>query len=226
MKPLLEAQKLAKSFKYPHRHDILREIDLAIYPGECMAITGRSGAGKSTLLHLLGILDRPSSGNLIIDGHLATRWNGAALRNRYIGFTFQAFHLFGEMSVLENALMPARIARMAVTRGSSAHSRAEELLCHVGLGNRLHHSANMLSGGEKQRLALARALCNDPPLLLADEPTGNLDRDTAEGIHTLLFSCAAAGKALIVVTHDSSLAARCQRHYLLERGALLTDNVL
>lgn len=220
--PILEAKALTKRFYTPRAQTVLDTVDLTVYPGDTVAISGRSGAGKSTLLQLLGTLDTACSGTVCIAGTEATRWNRASLRNAHVGFVFQSFYLLGDYTALDNALMPARIARHPIHAGSAAHSRATALLTQVGLSHRLDLDAKLLSGGEKQRTAIARALCNDPAVLFADEPTGNLDKQTAADIHELLLACTAAvGKALVVVTHDPALMALCQRRYLLESGKLI-----
>lgn len=219
--PVLEVRALAKAFKRPVAQELFKEVDLTVYAGETVAIAGRSGAGKSTLLQLLGLLDTPTAGEVSIMGAAATRWNRAALRRTHIGFVFQTFCLLGEESALENVLMGARIARQPVGAGSAAQRRASHLLDSVGLAHRHHHSGKLLSGGEKQRVAIARALYPSPSLILADEPTGNLDGETAHEIHQLLLDSVDATRALVVVTHDPTLLALCQRRYVLQEGKLL-----
>src|SRR5206468_264119 len=165
---------------------VLRDLDLQVDAGEMVAIVGASGVGKSTLLHILGGLDRASGGDIVIDGAQLTALDDAALvrfRNQRVGFVFQFHHLLPEFSALENAEMPMRIARISM---NEARPRAEELLGRVGLAERLSHRPGMLSGGEQQRVAVARALIMRPALLLADEPTGDLDEQTADSLHTLL----------------------------------------
>lgn len=219
---ILRAKKIKKCFQFPNYLELLNGIDLEVAAGETVAIMGRSGEGKSTLLHILGTLDSATDGELEIGGHRVTDENTASIRNREVGFVFQSFHLLEDYTVLQNVLMPARIARKNVNKGSAVHSNAEELLNKVGLGERLHHFGKQLSGGEKQRVAIARALCNDPSILLADEPSGNLDRKTAEGIHALLLDFAHSHKkSLIVVTHDQELANLCSTVYQLKNGLLV-----
>jgi lipoprotein-releasing system ATP-binding protein len=203
------------------RLEVLRGIDLEIAAGELVALTGPSGAGKSTFLHLLGTLDVPTGGRILVDGEdvFARGEEGLALlRNETIGFVFQSHHLLPEFSALENAMMPALIRR---TARADARRRAAEMLSLVGLGERMEHRPGELSGGEQQRVALARALCLRPRLLLADEPTGNLDPGTAEGIHALLSDLnARMGVTAVVVTHNERLASSLPRRLRLEAGRL------
>lgn len=219
---LLEAQNISKSFIYPEELSILKNISLQVRAGESVAIVGRSGEGKSTLLQILGTLEDPNQGALFIEGNKVTSANRTSLRNEKIGFVFQSFHLLEDYTALENVLMPARIARQSVIRGSTAEKRALALLDKVGLADRAHFHTKFLSGGEKQRVALARAMCNDPSLILADEPSGNLDGHTAHMIHEILmqFACHSE-KALLLVTHDRELAKICSKQYELRGGLLL-----
>ncbi len=222
MAPLLQAKKIAKIFYHPQILQILSDISLEVHAGESVAIVGRSGEGKSTLLQILGTLETPCAGSLWIGGEEALPSNRNRLRNAHIGFVFQSFHLLEDYSVLENVLMPARIARKPTGRGSPAERRAMALLEKVGLAERAHFHARWLSGGEKQRTALARAMCNDPDLILADEPSGNLDRPTAQLIHEMLLSFTREErKALLLVTHDRELAQLCTRQVELRSGRLL-----
>lgn len=221
----LHAKNIHKTFNFPVKTTILKGIDLEVMPGETVAIMGRSGEGKSTLLHILGTLEKPCEGKLAIEGEEVSPFNRTRIRNTHIGFVFQAFHLLEDYTVIENVLMPARIARISVSRGSESWKRAFNLLKRVGLEERIDFNVKQLSGGEKQRVAIARALCNDPGVLLADEPSGNLDRQNAEKIYELLFSFVeeennGVKKTLIVVTHDEELARRCSRRYRLEGGVL------
>lgn len=207
---ILRARALRKSYaKMP----VLSGIDLSLHAGQSIAICGRSGEGKTTLLHILGTLEEPDTGSIEIHGETLTRSNAAQIRNQYIGFIFQSYNLLEDFSTLENVLMPARIARRTPNR-----SHGLELLKLVGLEHKADTSVKFLSGGERQRVAIARALCNDPDIILADEPTGNLDRANAENIGKILISL---NKTLIVVTHDTSLAALCQKQYTLKDGALI-----
>lgn len=218
---ILEATDIEKSFFVPQRVPVLKKISLNVYPGDTVAITGRSGQGKSTLLQVLGTLEPPCNGELVIAGHSVNRFNKSALRRNYLSFIFQSFHLLEDYTALENVLMPAKIARQSVSKGSTAYKRCLELLDRVGLSDRSHFHTKLLSGGEKQRVALARALCNDPALIFADEPSGNLDLETSASIHELLMEFVRTNhKALIVVTHNPELAAMCKTHYELHDGQL------
>lgn len=218
MSTLLRAKGLKKAFGNPTPVAILKGIDLEIEAGETLAIMGASGEGKSTLLHILGTLEAADAGDLFIGGKRVT--NGAApkIRRKTIGFIFQSFFLMEDYTALDNVLMPARIARGLNTE---ARLRAEALLERVGLGHRLDFPAKLLSGGEKQRVAIARALCNNPDLIMADEPSGNLDHQNSQAIHELLLELVRdEGKTLITVTHDDSLATLCDRRMLLQEGQL------
>lgn len=218
---MLKARKISKKFTYPQELSLLHEIDLTVEKGETVAIMGRSGEGKSTLLHILGTLDSATSGTLEICGKSATSSNLSLIRSELIGFVFQSFHLLEDYTVIQNVLMPAKIARKSTTSMSQTYIHAEKLLHQVGLGGRMHHFGKQLSGGEKQRAAIARALCNDPDILFTDEPSGNLDRNTAQGIHELLLTFAKEQqKSLVIVTHDQELAALCDKTYHLKGGVL------
>jgi len=219
----LQAQGLVKSYQVGgSRLSILRGLDLDVAAGEMVAIVGASGVGKSTLLHILGGLDRADEGTLqIADGNLTTMGDQevVAFRNRRIGFVFQFHHLLPEFSAVENAEMPMRIARLPV---AEARQRAAALLQRVGLGDRLTHRPGMLSGGEQQRVAVARALIMKPAVLLADEPTGDLDEQTADTLHALLREMHGAyGLTSVIATHNLRLAAACDRILRLEGGRLL-----
>jgi lipoprotein-releasing system ATP-binding protein len=221
-KLLLEAKNISKAFYLPKIVHILKGISLEVRTGESVAIVGRSGEGKSTLLQILGTLEDPCKGSLVIEGQKVINSNRAQLRNEKIGFVFQSFHLLEDYTTLENVLMPARIARKPTGPGSYAEKRAMSLLETVGLSDRAHFHTKLLSGGEKQRVALARAMCNDPSLILADEPSGNLDSQTAQLIHEILLLFAQdRQKALLLVTHDRELARLCTRQYELRNGLLL-----
>lgn len=206
---------------------VLDEVSLTVQRGEMVAVMGYSGAGKSTLLHVLGALEQPSAGRIELCGQSIAALNDdalAALRNRSVGFVFQFHHLLREFSALENVMMPLRIAG---TEDRLARARAESLLERVGLSSRRHHRPSEMSGGEQQRTAVARALAAEPVLLLADEPSGNLDQYNAERLHDLFAELARdLSLGLVVVTHNPSLAARADRTLLLEGGRLVhTDAV-
>jgi len=201
--------------------EVLRGMELEVHRGEFVAIVGASGAGKSTLLHLLGALDRPTSGDVWLDGSRYADLDGnelAELRNRKLGFVFQFHHLLREFSALENVMMPLLIGGM---ESRPATSRAEEVLSLVGLAGRMSHRPMELSGGEQQRCAVARALVHDPSLVLADEPSGNLDHANADRLHDVFFRLAREYEtAVVVVTHNRQLAGRADRILLLEDGKL------
>jgi lipoprotein-releasing system ATP-binding protein len=220
--PLVRAEGLTKTFvKDGTPIEVLRSIDLEIRRGETLAITGRSGAGKSTLLQILGTLDRPSAGRVVLDGHDVFGFPEArlaAFRGSFVGFVFQFHHLLPELTTLENASMPALIARRP---RSEASARAESMLQRVGLGHRLTHLPSELSGGEQQRVALARALVMEPPLVLADEPTGNLDDATGTQILELLDGLVREkGVAVVVVTHHTGLANSMHRRLHMAGGRI------
>jgi lipoprotein-releasing system ATP-binding protein len=200
---------------------VLDGVDLSVARGEMVAIIGASGAGKSTLLHLLGALDRPSTGEIVIAGRTLGGLDDdavSALRNRTVGFVFQFHHLLREFTALENVMMPLRIAG---TDDAQARQRAQALLDRMGLAGRAHHRPAQLSGGEQQRTAVARALAADPSVLLADEPSGNLDHGNSERLHDLFVQLTRELEiAMVVVTHNRSLAARADRVLQLEEGKL------
>ncbi len=221
--PLLQVVELCKWFgSNARRLEILKGVDLTLSVGETLAVVGASGIGKSTLLHILGTLERPDSGQVFLEGEDIFAYNDqrlAKLRNRRIGFVFQFHHLLPEFSALENAMLPAMIA--GIDR-KTADADAERMLCRVGLADRLHHRIGELSGGEQQRVALARALVLNPPLLLADEPTGNLDRKNSAQVHELLMALNAEfGMTVVVVTHNPELAAMLDRRVTIVEGRLV-----
>jgi lipoprotein-releasing system ATP-binding protein len=203
---------------------VLKNVDLTLRAGEMVSIIGASGAGKSTLLHCLGTLDLPSSGNILFEGTDIVALPPpelARFRNRTIGFVFQFHHLLPEFSAIENVMMPAMVGRLAVRE---ARERAEEILEAVGMSHRLRHRPGELSGGEQQRVAIARALVMRPKLLLADEPTGNLDTRTSEEVHALLFRLNEEHRiTMLVVTHNMDLARRMPRKIRMADGRLIGD---
>lgn len=218
---VLEAINLSKTFKNPTKISILENLHLKVEKGETVAIKGRSGEGKSTLLQILGTLDSQTSGTLSILGQKVSMFNKSKIRSENLGFIFQSFHLLEDYTALENVLIPAKIARKPTEKGSPSYKRALNLLEQVGLLDRAHFNAKLLSGGEKQRVSIARALSNDPDILLADEPSGNLDKETAKVIHDLLIHFAKdQNKSLIVVTHDDLLASLTDTNYILHEKKL------
>lgn len=219
---VLEADNVHKSFQQgPVTLEVLRGASLRVGAGERISIIGASGSGKTTLLQILGGLDRPTSGRVLVDGqdiHKLSEEARGALRNRALGFVYQFHHLLPEFSAVENVAMPLLVRRVPV---AEARAKAVELLERVGLGGRLNHRPYQLSGGERQRTAVARALVTQPRLVLADEPTGNLDGANAEQVFALMLELnRERGTSLIVVTHDSRLAARMDRVLELQGGIL------
>jgi lipoprotein-releasing system ATP-binding protein len=222
MSVAVRAEGLTKTYQDGVRRvEVLKSVDLAVEPGELVAIVGPSGSGKSTLLHLLGALDRPDAGTVEIGGQRLAGFSGAALagfRNRTIGFVFQFHQLLPDFTALENVMLPGRIAG---SDPRAVHDNARRLLREVGLEERLDHFPNQLSGGERQRVALCRALALEPPLLLADEPTGNLDPESGETVFALLLSLQALhGTTGVLVTHNPEIAERCTRILRLDGGVL------
>ena len=220
--PFVDVQGLNKVYQLgAQRIHVLRDLELHVAYGEMVAIVGASGVGKSTLLHLLGGLDRADSGQIIVADTDLRALDDSSLvrfRNRNVGFVFQFHHLMPEFDATENVEMPLRVARES---GNAARRRAVDLLSRVGLGERLKHRPSEMSGGEQQRVAVARALAMKPALLLADEPTGDLDETTADSLHELLKNMhAEQGLTSVIATHNPRLAAACNRVFRLERGQL------
>jgi ABC-type lipoprotein export system ATPase subunit len=220
--PLLRARALTKTYTMGKRSlEVLRGVDLDVARGECLALRGASGAGKSTLLHLIGGLDLPNAGEILFDGNNLVAFSERKLtefRNRRVGFIFQAYHLLPELTALENVCLPARMARIS---SATVEVRGRELLARVGLKDRLDHKPSELSGGEQQRVAIARALINEPELVLADEPTGNLDSKTGIEIIELLKAIRAEkNMTLVIATHDEKVAAHAQHVIQLVDGRI------
>ncbi len=222
MKPLITVKDLNKTFVTSERSmHVLKEISLEIAEGEMTALTGPSGVGKSTLLHILGTLDRPTSGHILYEGNDVFNFSNdelAIFRSRSIGFVFQFHHLLPEFNTLENTLMPALIAGI---NHEDADKKARQLLGDVGLSDRFIHKPGELSGGEQQRVAVARALMLDPKVVLADEPTGNLDTGTGEELFNLLKGLNEKGTSFIIVTHNEALASKCNRIIKMKDGTII-----
>ncbi len=224
---IIEAQDIHKSYRMGAAEvHVLKGVELAVRRGEFLAIVGASGSGKSTLLHILGALDRPDKGQVCYDGRKLSEMSGGELnryRNKMVGFVFQFYHLLDELSVLENvilpAMVPAGIIRWLSVRGA-VRRRGQELLEEVGLSERASHKPYQLSGGERQRAAIVRAIMNEPSVLLADEPTGNLDSATGNGILDVLERLNRAGQTIVMVTHDERVARRAGRTITLADGRI------
>ncbi len=225
--PVIEARKVTRVLPEIVPVTLVKDIDLAIFPGDFMAITGPSGSGKSSLLYLLGLLDLPTSGEVLIDGrptHAMEESERAAIRLGKLGFVFQFHFLLEEFSLLHNAMVPMR--RLGRFRGAAMRERAEYLLETLGLADHMHKRPDQISGGQRQRVAVARALANDPQVLLADEPTGNLDSKSSEQVFRILADIAARqDRAVVAVTHDLDMAARMDRRVRLFDGRVVSDTV-
>ncbi|MBN6064484.1 lipoprotein-releasing ABC transporter ATP-binding protein LolD [Aggregatibacter actinomycetemcomitans] len=223
---LLSCQNISKFYQEgTQQTEVLKQVSFAMQPGELVAIVGSSGSGKSTLLHTLGGLDQPSGGEVFIKGQSLQQMTPnalAKLRNQYLGFVYQFHHLMADFTALENVMMPMLIGRQ---NKSEAQARAEQMLSAVGLQHRISHRPSALSGGERQRVAIARALVNNPALVLADEPTGNLDHKTTESIFELIQQLNREKHiAFLLVTHDLSLAEKLNRRLIMQDGVLREEN--
>ena len=223
---LLSSQNISKFYQEGNQQtEVLKQVSFSMQPGELVAIVGSSGSGKSTLLHTLGGLDQPSSGEVFINGQSLQKMTPnalAKLRNQYLGFVYQFHHLMADFTALENVMMPMLIGRQ---NKGEAQSRAEQMLSAVGLQHRISHRPSALSGGERQRVAIARALVNIPALVLADEPTGNLDHKTTESIFELIQQLNQEKQiAFLLVTHDLSLAEKLNRRLIMQDGVLREEN--
>jgi len=223
---LLSSQNISKFYQEGNQQtEVLKQVSFSMQPGELVAIVGSSGSGKSTLLHTLGGLDQPSSGEVFINGQSLQKMTPnalAKLRNQYLGFVYQFHHLMADFTALENVMMPMLIGRQ---NKGEAQSRAEQMLSAVGLQHRISHRPSALSGGERQRVAIARALVNNPALVLADEPTGNLDYKTTESIFELIQQLNQEKQiAFLLVTHDLSLAEKLNRRLIMQDGVLREEN--
>ncbi len=221
--PIIQASGLQQRYSDAECEvQVLRGIDLQVFPGEVLAIMGVSGSGKSTLLHLLGGLDQPTAGQVLWGGENIQRWSlneQSERRNRGLGFVYQFHHLLAEFKAWENVALPLWIRRESQ---AASRLRAEAVLAQVGLADRSEHKPSQLSGGERQRVALARALVGQPQCVLADEPTGNLDRESAAQVFELMVRLAKdSGTAFVIVTHDAALAAKCDRTLRLVQGQLV-----
>jgi len=225
-KDLIVTQALCKAYTLQEESiEVLKGIDLTVARGEIVSIVGPSGVGKSTLLHILGALDQPTSGTVTIDGQSLSglgELEMAELRNRKVGFVFQFHYLLPEFTALENVMMPAFIGGRGQTE---VQPHAEDLLSQVGMDHRMQHRPNELSGGEQQRVAFARALINKPAIVLADEPTGNLDREASATLHRMILQlCRERQLTFLIVTHNESLAAQTDRIVTLQDGRIQNDN--
>jgi ABC-type lipoprotein export system ATPase subunit len=225
---ILKAEGLCKSYRMGAAEvSVLRGLDLAVKTGEFLAIVGASGSGKSTLLHILGALDRPNRGEVLFQGRRLSGFSAAELnrfRNKMVGFVFQFYHLLDELTVLENVFLPAMAGRSILgwlACRKKAKTRARHLLTQLGLTDRANHKPYQLSGGERQRVAIGRALMNEPTILFADEPTGNLDSETGNGILKVFEELNGSGQTIVMVTHDQRIAQRAGRIITLADGKVM-----
>jgi putative ABC transport system ATP-binding protein len=221
--PIIQLEDVWKTYDTGVKVDALRGINLSIFSGEFLSIIGPSGSGKSTLLHLIGLLDTPTKGKVFVNGQEVSRLSDeelARLRNRYFGFVFQTFNLIPSLTALENVEVPMALAGIPK---EERIKRAKELLEKLGLGNRLNHKPSQLSGGQKQRVAIARALANNPEVILADEPTGNLDSKSGEQVMEIFNQLHQEGKTLVIVTHDRQIASHAERKIYLKDGRIVKE---
>ncbi len=224
---LIECKQLCKTYQMGGLTvQALNAVDLQVDRGELVAVLGPSGSGKSTLMNMLGCLDSPTSGQYLLDGRDVSRLSRielADIRNEQIGFVFQSFNLLAHASALDNVALPLVYRKLSLTE---RRERAEKLLVELGLADRLHHHPSELSGGQRQRVAIARALITEPPLILADEPTGNLDSKTSEEILSLFLDLSKSGRTIMIVTHDNELAHSLQRVIRISDGCLVSDEAV
>ena len=222
---MIHLEKISRIYEIGNQSiHALDAVDLDIGAGEFVAVMGRSGSGKSTLLNMLGCMDRPDEGEYLLDNNKISDMDDdqlSAVRNRYMGFVFQSFHLLPRLTTLENVLLPRRYHSDGVR--DSDRQKAEEILAQVDLNDRMEHKPNELSGGQRQRVAIARALINDPKVLLADEPTGNLDSNTSDAIMSLLKKLNENGQTIVMVTHEPEIADSAQRQIIMRDGKILQD---
>lgn len=222
---MIHLEKISRIYEIGNQSiHALDAVDLDIGSGEFVAVMGRSGSGKSTLLNMLGCMDRPDEGEYFLDNNKISDMDDdelSAVRNRYMGFVFQSFHLLPRLTTLENVLLPRRYHSEGVR--DSDRLKAEEILAQVDLEDRMEHKPNELSGGQRQRVAIARALINDPKVLLADEPTGNLDSSTSDAIMALLKELNENGQTIVMVTHEPEIAESAQRQIFMRDGKILQD---
>jgi putative ABC transport system ATP-binding protein len=227
MKPILQAKNISKIYDMGKaKITAVDNLSLDINEGDFLAITGKSGSGKSTLMHLVGLLDSPTHGEIILNGKNTKGMNEielARVRNKEIGFVFQAFNLLPRSTVLDNVILPMKYSRNII-KPKEMNEKALKVLTQVGLEERIMNKSNELSGGEKQRVAIARALVNEPSIILADEPTGNLDSKNGEEIEKLFTDLNNKGITVVIVTHDKDLASLCRRQVVMKDGAVISDN--
>jgi putative ABC transport system ATP-binding protein len=223
---MIHLEKISRIYKIGNQSiHALDAVDLDIGAGEFVAIMGRSGSGKSTLLNMLGCMDRPDEGEYLLDNNRVSDMDDdelSAVRNRYMGFVFQSFHLLPRLTTLENVLLPRRYHTGGLR--DSDRQKAEDILAQVDLKDRMDHKPNELSGGQRQRVAIARSLINDPKVLLADEPTGNLDSKTSDAIMGLLKKLNENGQTIVMVTHEPEIADNAQRQIIMRDGRILQDH--